>query len=477
MVNASTTHVLEIETGIGEPAVVPLTSGQELEPLSVGTQGMWRVESAGVLTIHAFFYFDGTALYVQSAEERSPAYVDGQAVAASWTQLHAPCKISVGSATLRFRSVAAAGDDDDAATAAMDRPPVSPSVSELETERLPAPRPAAGAPPDQLAQAPAAHERPFGPGELVPLVEEDESTRVAPLEGAGSRPQPGPPPSAPSSGALFGMNAPPVQPLAPAPHLSGAHLSPMAMGGGMHPNAPPAAPMMPMHAGMSGAFPNALPGGGYGGEGFGGAGGYLSVRDEPTNGAPTLIDKFKELPPLKRVLLCLSPFLLLASYLLLLEDDPPATAAAPASAQQPSGPARPVCPPGFVCVPEGDVPPCAPAGATAASAPPAKPAAVAAPAIAGDDDDAEPSAAPSKARLAKAAAGASAETDLDEQQPADKPLAPGAKTLERQAVDALAVNDYALAADLYEELDRVTPNRTYAEAVRILRAKAEAAGP
>ena len=36
MANPQTTHVIEIETGIGEPAFIPLSMGQELQPISVG---------------------------------------------------------------------------------------------------------------------------------------------------------------------------------------------------------------------------------------------------------------------------------------------------------------------------------------------------------------------------------------------------------------------------------------------------------
>ena len=57
----STTHVIEIETGIGEPAFIPLTLGSELQPISIGKKGMWRVDGARVLDVHAFVYFDGAS--------------------------------------------------------------------------------------------------------------------------------------------------------------------------------------------------------------------------------------------------------------------------------------------------------------------------------------------------------------------------------------------------------------------------------
>ncbi len=105
MAKPSTTHVIEIETGIGEPAFIPLTMGQELQPISVGKKGMWRIESARVLDVHAFVYFDGTSLFLQSADESASASVDGYRVGKAWTELHAPCKIEIGAARLRYRSL------------------------------------------------------------------------------------------------------------------------------------------------------------------------------------------------------------------------------------------------------------------------------------------------------------------------------------------------------------------------------------
>src|SRR5262249_21000959 len=110
MAKPSTTHVIEIETGIGEPAFIPLTLGEELQPISVGKKGMWRIESARVLDVHAFVYFDGTALFLQSADDSAAASVDGYRVGKAWTELHAPCKIEIGAARLRYRSLLPGAD-------------------------------------------------------------------------------------------------------------------------------------------------------------------------------------------------------------------------------------------------------------------------------------------------------------------------------------------------------------------------------
>jgi hypothetical protein len=62
---------------------------------------------------------------------------------------------------------------------------------------------------------------------------------------------------------------------------------------------------------------------------------------------------------------------------------------------------------------------------------------------------------------------------------AGTPLAAtGQKTLERQAVDYVAAGDYLHAASSYDELLLKNPdNRVYAEAARILRAKADGGAP
>src|SRR5688572_25853374 len=123
MAKPSTTHVIEIETGIGEPAFIPLTLGQELQPISVGKKGMWRIESPKVLDVHAFVYFDGTSLFLQSADESASAMVDGFKVGKAWTELHAPCRIEVGAARLRFRSLLP--DAEGVATTAQAKVPVN----------------------------------------------------------------------------------------------------------------------------------------------------------------------------------------------------------------------------------------------------------------------------------------------------------------------------------------------------------------
>lgn len=259
MARADTTHVIEIESGIGEPAFIPLTRGQELSPISVGKKGMWRIESARVLDVHAFVYFDGASLFLQSADEHTSALVEGQPVGKQWTELSPPCRIEIGQARLRFRSLLQE-DEEQTSTFAMPAPP----LHHVEVEA------AGGAPlglypatPSAAQGIPAKPERPFAPGEFVARL--DDATRVAPVENTkagnrrghldGPRPAAGVPPTGPSPsgmavpatghsasypGAHGSMH--PGMPMQPAPGVYSPGNPPIAHGGmmpsaSMHPGA------------------------------------------------------------------------------------------------------------------------------------------------------------------------------------------------------------------------------------------------
>ncbi len=568
MAKPSTTHVIEIETGIGEPAFIPLTLGQELQPISVGKKGMWRIESARVLDVHAFVYFDGTSLFLQSADESAAASVDGYRVGKAWTELHAPCKIEIGAARLRFRSLSAPADDQ-AATEMHHRPPVQAAApgggpamqaaapgggSPMQAAAPgasgppPVPRPAAGAPPPDPITFPKA-ERPFKPGEFASITDKDESTRVAPLESTGARlalsggsvvsssPRPAAGRSVeeenatrmegnagrlnrtggmqPAPDPTVGM---PVQPLPPGmypgmgghppgmmPGMQQGQMQPMQPGmpgmgpgmpmqSGMPPpmSMPPGIPMsgVPMppgsnpypqpYAGASGAYnamgPGSVPSGGFGAM----TGGQFGAPPG-AHGDGDLLARYKELSPPKRILVVLAPFCLIAAaYLLLFDDDavpsePVAaldaglegaavasngsTSAAPPDSVPPPvvpppvaspAPIPPACPPGFVpysVAISGQIP-CVPAG-TQMPAP-----------------SEDTGGAVAGAVTAPAGPGPSA------------PATAGSKTLERQAVDYVAIGNYGAAAQVYEQLQEQNPkNPVYPEAVRILRAKLDAGLP
>ena len=423
MAKPSTTHVIEIQTGIGEPAFIPLTLGQELQPISVGKKGMWRIESAKVLDVHAFVYFDGTSLFLQSADEQAAAMVDGFKVGKAWTELHAPCAIEIGAARLRYRSLLP--DADGVATTAQAKPPVQAPPGgpggPPKVKRPPTPMPPSGvAEPMTFPKA----ERPFAPGALASRADEGESTRVKPIDsGQAPRPAAGRPPEQDpmtrlegqhgrtnampqpdgfTAGPMPAMGAPPpgmmqppmmqpVMPMQPVQPMPGMVMQPMMTPGtAMMPMAPMAPPMAPVHSnpgtippgihhpaaatvppGMmiagSGPYPQMGPGFGSGSVPHGMHGGFAGPGQEPQGFA----EKYRELSPPKKILVVLAPFCLLAAAYLILFDDnvePPPLAlndagmmeAAAQATPPPTAPTAPTAPPAATSVATPTPNPCPP---------------------------------------------------------------------------------------------------------------------
>jgi hypothetical protein len=417
------TYVIAIEQGMGEPTSIPLAIGQVVEPISVGRKGAWRIDAERVDDVHAFLCFDGDSLFLASAGESIAVSAGGDVIGTTWTKLRAPCTITLGAAALSFRSLAAA----------VDAPQALPSL-----------------------------ERPFRPGEFASRPYPDEITRVSPLRAPVARvlsvrtpsmsmvPTTDPRPEdtgTASSGPGLMQGSGPASPLVGTPA----------------PGRPPSAPSMPVHLGRRwldepGLQPHDVTGSGpYGWVGTNSAELGTTAptvgRTDAAAEARYYITKYKELSLPKRVLVFLGPLsLLAAAYLLLLDDEPrPSRAVAsvsagvdagssPSKAVASSAPLEPGCPPGFVQYPIPSGPTgviaCVPVGT--------------------------PMPPPSDAAVASARDG----------------VASAATTLEREAVDAIAVNDYARAAALYEQLRQQHPTtRAYAEAARILSAKADAGAP
>jgi hypothetical protein len=429
MANTSTTHVIEIETGIGEPAFIPLTLGQELQPISVGKKGMWRIESPRVLDVHAFMYFDGAALFVQSADEGASASVDGHPVGKAWTELHAPCHIEIGGARLRYRSLRGDAPPRSRRPPPPDRPvelglypPRAPGDGSGETNVMPSsPSPFVGQPQEDRWAA-YDHAQPAAPTPVEPVHAVPMTSRLGAMQ-----PPFEPDPQTPA----YQMMPPPSHP---------GTIPPGVVPGGYT-----------MHHGPS-----------------------LAPPPPPE---PGWVTKYKELSVPKRILIVLAPFCLAASVYLLMFDDPPGRGTPTATVPS-------ACPPGFVpysipaasgvipCVPVGTpMPPSAPPIATAPrpvlTAPPvvtAPPPVVTAP----------PPAPPQSAPPMTSAPPPPVAMPPPVVDAGKIPDGGGAKTLERQAVDAVAVNDYLRAAAIYDALHAQNPgNRVYAEAARILRMKAD----
>jgi len=474
---AATTHVIEIETGIGEPAFIPLVRGKELAPISIGRKGMWTVDSARVLDVHAFVYFDGEQLFMQSADQTTPLKADGRPVPSTWTPLSAPCRLELGSATLVFRSMLEGAE----ALAPLPPPPGPDDVPRPKPARrslAPAPTVTTSVPPqhdyDDGGDTPAISARPFAPGAFTSHAPEDESTRLNPMQAPiSSRPAAGDmtPTRIPIPGAgdpmnrstarMGGSNAPvgfntmsrglltgSMQ--RPANFPEPAPVPPQSL---MYGEPPPKAPgfgaPMPFDAGppqgmgqgmgqamafghdpsFAAGMPPTSPGLGppMMGRTPGQQNQVHTLRD---NGGPDgsplakVMATFEQASIPKKILVILSPLLLLAVYVLFFMDDAPRPSRprpnASAKVPVPTAPTATIAP--TVVVATGTVP-----------------SATAMPTVAH----------PPTVPIAHATAAS--------------------KTLERQAVDALGMGELNRAAAMYAQLAKEHPeNPAYGEAARIL---------
>ena len=477
---AASTHVIEIVNGIGEPGFIPLTSGKESPTLSIGRRGQWRVDGARMLDVHAYAYFDGYALFLQTTDPNNAACVDGFPIGTEWTEVRPPCLIEIGGARLEYRAEERAAP-----------PPPAPAAP----PKLAPPLPAAGQPaePSRTAQlaggappVPVEAARPFQPGAFASQPDDGESTRVAPLDlsmsRSGTRPPTGAFPQASGAFPMPGFGADPLQ----GPGMPGAGMS-----GGFPMQGMPGMPMpgaMP-GAGMSGGFPmQGMPGPGMSGGfptnqpmGMGSgafppmqpmqAGGSFSAGQEqlfpqgfsasgvgmfPDGQAPQAppaetdpvkkaLADFKTASPVRKLTYIILPLALIAAGLILFTDDPPpppkkaARPDAGAEAGVAAGGPSPVVSGGLVAAP--------PASVTAAP-------------------------------TASTAPATSASSSAPDPATAGKDAGKG-PTLERTAVDEVYKGDLAKAAEAYEQLAREQPqNPSYAYAARILRERlAAGAGP
>jgi hypothetical protein len=103
----SATPPITVRTGTAEPASMAFAPGTPVGPLAVGRNATWRVVAPGVLEEHGFLYFDGTSLFLQSANPNAPITVNGAPIPSTWTPVYAPCEIAFGGARLWFGPTAA----------------------------------------------------------------------------------------------------------------------------------------------------------------------------------------------------------------------------------------------------------------------------------------------------------------------------------------------------------------------------------
>jgi hypothetical protein len=77
--------------------------------MSIGRVGAWRLDGEGVADKHAYLFFDGKRLFVQSVLQDTPAIADGKPLPLEWTELQPPCEIELGAARLHCAREANAG--------------------------------------------------------------------------------------------------------------------------------------------------------------------------------------------------------------------------------------------------------------------------------------------------------------------------------------------------------------------------------
>lgn len=509
MAEPNPTYVVRVTAGHGAPQTLPLVRGRKQAPLSIGKSGMWRVMSPGILDVHAFLYFDGEALFLQSASIESYAVANGKVVDASWTEIHAPCTFELGDARLEYRDASATDEDSvtsdgtkkdailEDSTDALPQAPVrstAPSVRPVEAPK-PAIAPKGSRPPPLSSPSKAPSLRPPSPAQRG--VARSAAIRPTPQGAPSSRPSsgevPSPEPSYPAA-------------LAPLPSIvtypddpsDSTRVSPLETkprtGPGTAPISTPSLDAPSSQLGTSEPFPPLAPP--MTGNPFVGG----EVRSDPnamnarlqktqiirrTSKAQAVVAKglatWNALPPVRKVMVVLLPIAFLAAISLLLEDDPPpasktttaetdkpaatssASESAPTTTPSAAAPAMPVafisdwpanvpCPPPNW--PTNRPPPCTPNGISWPAAP------------------TEPSPSTS------AAATTTPTTPTTKDAPKAPTLPAGKKTLEREAVDLYAAGDYLHAAEKYDQLAAENPtNTTYAEAARIVRLRAGGKAP
>jgi hypothetical protein len=465
----------------------------------------------GILNVHAYLYFDGQALFVQSADDDNPALVDGRAVGRDWTPVNMPCTISLAAARLVFREADAAPTDETLALLDQDRTVMrSPgdTTARDEEDRTLAVGPegdqdrtVATRLPDELrvpgSMPPGANatptrppppgrpmptggqqypsNRPFPPGAFATSPDAGESTRLQPIddpepEGEATRIVPlgeTPPMGAPNARALPFRPAP-VRPAAgnrwaggqPPPSQSVSDIQeelstiPKDV---LHRALPTDPPPGPRESPL-GTTANGPP--------AGPPAGLLNVPPPPP---PVVVKEpsfgeraakeWKETPPIKKVLLFLMPLLLPAVWVLFSNDPPPPRPGPGGSA---SGTSASGYPPGYAATNTNTN---GTPTSTASPAPPPPPPPPPLEATGGALVPPRPRPPPPPPP-----------PDVKNAPPEPAPSASSAPVdrREHQAADYVATGQYDQAAAVYDNLaadPKIPANPAFKEAARILRAK------
>jgi hypothetical protein len=180
--------------------------------MSVGQRGALRIADPGVADVVGYLFFDGGQLHVQSHDGANPVRANGRPVPTTWTPFPAPATVAFGPIELRFEEVGA----NDATEPRVPQPaaarPFVPGafaspVDDESTRFAPAAQPSAG------AVRPAAGARVPPPSD-----DEDENGPATRFPGQPGAPGQGPTRAMP---AIPSGSAPFVQ---PGPGASGAYV-------------------------------------------------------------------------------------------------------------------------------------------------------------------------------------------------------------------------------------------------------------
>jgi hypothetical protein len=191
--------VIELTKGLSPKKSMTFSPGKPAETFSLGQQGVWSVSGAGVGGVHAYLFFDGTTLFVASADPAASTSVDGRKVTSDWFPLAPPCEVAVGEARLRVSGGAVAGGHAEAGAGGI--------IEENPTMAMD-PMKAMAMMPGATAATPGESTRfqPDAPPAGPPMMGFPGMQPMAPMAGAAGSP-PGAPPPAGGGSAIAKMKA------------------------------------------------------------------------------------------------------------------------------------------------------------------------------------------------------------------------------------------------------------------------------
>jgi hypothetical protein len=92
--------VVRVDAGVSDTKVRRFRAASPAETITVGAQGAWKVEAAGVASVHAYLRFDGHRLLVATSDPSRPVLVDGRPAPETWLPLEPPSVLTLGRASL-----------------------------------------------------------------------------------------------------------------------------------------------------------------------------------------------------------------------------------------------------------------------------------------------------------------------------------------------------------------------------------------